>query len=80
MLEAAKKLAEQGESVRVVNMTSMELFRAQDASYREQALPKSARRRLAVEMAHPMSWYEFIGMDGKLLTIDQVWVPPHGEW
>jgi transketolase len=79
VLEAAKKLAEEGQAVRVVNMTSMELFHKQPESYREQVLPKAAKRRLAVEMGHPMSWYEFIGSDGKLLTVDKFGASAPGE-
>ncbi len=38
--DAAKKLEEQGRSVRVVSFPSWELFEKQDAAYRESVLPK----------------------------------------
>jgi len=69
ILEAGKQLAAKGQAVRVVNVTSMELFDSQDKAYRASVLPPAQRRRLAVEMAHPMSWYKYVGLDGKVLTI-----------
>lgn len=71
VLEAAKKLASEGVKARVISAPSLELFDAQDASYRHQVLPPSLKKRVAVEMAHPMSWYKYVGMDGEVLGIDR---------
>ncbi|QQE80214.1 transketolase [Alicyclobacillus sp. SO9] len=79
VLDAAKKLAEQGQAVRVVNVTSMELFDEQDKSYREQVLPPAMTRRLAVEMAHPMPWYKYVGLNGRVLGIDRFGASAPGD-
>ena len=71
VLEAAKKLAAEGKSVRVINMTSMEQFDAQPKSYREAVLPSALNRRVAVEMGHPMPWYKYLGTDGKVLAVER---------
>lgn len=69
-LAAGKQLAEAGVPVRVVSMPSLEVFERQDAAYRNLVLPKEATLRLAIEMAHPMPWYKYVGLDGKVLGIE----------
>ncbi len=79
VLEAAKKLATEGVAVRVVNIPSMELFDRQDAAYREQVLPSGVKRRLAVEMAHPMPWYKYVGSEGIVFGIDRFGASAPGD-
>ena len=43
--DAAKKLEEQGRSVRVVSFPSWELFEKQDAAYREFVFPKKIQSK-----------------------------------
>ncbi|MCL6516974.1 transketolase [Alicyclobacillus sp.] len=69
-LGAARRLAAEGVAVRVVNMPCMELFDAQDEAYKEAVLPSGVTRRLAIEMAHPMPWYKYVGREGRILGID----------
>ncbi|MDO4813621.1 MAG: transketolase [Gemella sp.] len=69
-VNTAKELAKEGVKVRVVSVPSTELFDAQDAEYKEEILPNSVRRRIAVEMAATQSWYKYVGLDGKVLGID----------
>ena len=61
---AAEILEKEGIKARVVSMPSMELFDKQPESYRAEVLPRDVKARLAVEAAHPMPWYRFIGTDG----------------
>jgi transketolase len=70
-LEAAKQLAVDGVEVRMVNVPSMEVFDAMDPSYRESVLPSHAQHRLALEMAHPMPWYKYVGLHGDVIAIDR---------
>ncbi|QRF24056.1 transketolase [Alicyclobacillus sp. TC] len=79
VLEAAKRLAAEGIAVRVINVTSFELFESMDAAYRESVLPGGLRKRLAVEMAHPMSWGKYVGLDGDTLTIQRFGASGPGE-
>ena len=70
ILEAHGKLAERGVNARAVSMPSHELFAAQPEAYRERVLP-TGPRRVAIEAAHPMSWYRWVGSDGVILGIDR---------
>ncbi|MGD0093167.1 MAG: transketolase C-terminal domain-containing protein, partial [Planctomycetota bacterium] len=63
-LSAAELLQKDGLRVRVVNMPSFELFDRQPESYRDAVLPPDVTARLAVEAAHPMSWYKYVGLRG----------------
>ena len=67
---AAEKLAERGMRARVVSMASHELFAKQPASYRESVLPPGVPR-VAVEAAHPMSWYRWVGDSGVVLGVER---------
>ena len=58
-LKAAKKLEAEGINVRVVSMPSMYLFEKQSKEYKEEILPSSITKRLAVEMGSTMSWYKY---------------------
>ncbi|HEV8411350.1 MAG TPA: transketolase [Gemmatimonadaceae bacterium] len=68
-LKARDLLAEERVGVRVVSMPCHELFAQQPAEYRESVLPKNLRRA-AIEAAHPMSWYRWVGTDGVIVGID----------
>jgi transketolase len=70
VLDAQKKLEADGIRARAVSMPSHELFARQDESYRNSVLPKGVRR-IAMEAAHPMSWYRWVGDDGVILGIER---------
>lgn len=70
-VKAAKELVAEGAKVRVVSVPSTELFDAQDAVYKEEILPNAVRRRVAIEMAASLSWYKYVGLDGKVIGIDK---------
>lgn len=78
-LEAKKVLAaEHNLDVRVISMVSMEQFNRQPAEYRKQLLPADVRKRLAVEMATPQMWSQYVGLDGKVIGIDQFGMSGNG--
>ena len=58
-LDAAKALVEEGKSVRVVSMPSMELFIAQKREWRDAVLPEFMKRRVIVEAASRFGWDRF---------------------
>ena len=68
-LKARELLAAERVGVRVVSMPCHELFAQQTAEYRDSILPKNVRR-VAIEAAHPMSWYRWVGTDGMVIGID----------
>ena len=70
VLDAQKKLEADGIRARAVSMPSHELFARQDESYRNSVLPKGIKR-IAMEAAHPMSWYRWVGDDGVILGIER---------
>jgi transketolase len=69
-LDAQVSLAAEGIVARVVSVPSHELFARQDVAYHDQVLPPSVPR-VAVEAAHPMSWYQLIGGRGAVVGIDR---------
>ncbi|MGD9695840.1 MAG: transketolase [Thermoleophilia bacterium] len=77
-LEAREALAAAGIAARVVSIPSFELFRAQDAAYREQVLPAGITARVSVEAASPFGWAEWIGLDGTAIGIDRFGVSAPG--
>ena len=68
-LKAQVELEASGLPTRVVSMPSMELFAEQTAEYRESVLPRGVKR-VAIEAAHPMSWYKWIGDEGAIVGIE----------
>ena len=69
VLDAQTKLAAQGIRARTVSMPSHELFGLQPLEYQREVLPVGPKR-IAIEAAHPMSWYRWVGTDGIVMGID----------
>jgi transketolase len=70
IIAAHEKLGAQGIASRVVSMPSHELFARQDAAYRSSVLPPNVPR-VAIEAAHPMSWYRWVGDGGVVLGLER---------
>jgi len=68
--KAVDVLKEKGVSARAVSMLSMEVFDEQDDAYKESVLPGKVRARLAVEAASPFGWHKYVGLDGRIISID----------
>ncbi len=69
-ISAKDALKAEGIDVRIVSMPCVEDFEAQSAKYKESVLPSSVRARVAVEAGASMSWYKYVGLDGKVVGID----------
>lgn len=69
-LKARIELLKENIDVRVVSMPSMELFEAQTQEYKEAVLPKSVRKRVAVEALSSFGWGKYVGLDGITVTMD----------
>jgi len=67
-LAAAKEL---GDGVRVVSMPCFERFNRESETYREEVLPKSCRKRVAIEAGITETWYQYVGLDGKVVGLHQ---------
>jgi len=67
-LAAAKEL---GDGVRVVSMPCFERFNRESENYREEVLPKSCRKRIGIEAGIKDTWYQYVGLDGKVIGLHQ---------
>jgi len=67
-MEAAKKL---GDGIRVVSLPSFERFKRQSAEYQESVLPNACRKRVAIEAGVPDIWWQFVGLEGKVVGLEQ---------
>ena len=65
-LAAAKEL---GAGIRVVSMPCFERFNRQPQAYREEVLPNECRKRVAIEAGVTEIWYEYVGLDGKVVGL-----------
>jgi transketolase len=74
-LVAAKQL---GAGTRVVSMPSFSRFERQSAEYKEQVLPRSCRRRVAIEATVPSTWAPYVGLDGATIGIDRFGISAPG--
>ena len=68
-VEAKEVLAKEGIDVRVVSMPCMDVFEQQSAEYKESVLPKSVRKRVAVEALSDFGWGKYVGLDGAYVTM-----------
>jgi transketolase len=66
---ARERLQAEGIGVRVVSVPCMELFEAQDAAYRRQALGE-APVRVAVEAGLKLGWEAFLGSEGVFIGMN----------
>jgi transketolase len=65
-LAAANEL---GAGTRVVSMPCTERFNRESEEYREEVLPKNVRKRVAIEAGVPEIWYQYVGLDGKVIGL-----------
>jgi len=80
-LQHALKAAEAlGPGTRVVSLPCFARFDRQPAAYREEVLPGSCRRRVAIEATVSSTWARYVGLDGVTLGIDRFGLSaPGGE-
>lgn len=70
-LEAKNILNHKGIEVRVISMLSTEIFDEQSDEYKMTILPKYQQKRIAVEAGATLSWYKYIGSEGKIIGLDR---------
>ncbi|SMC26718.1 transketolase [Clostridium acidisoli DSM 12555] len=68
--KAADELKNFGISARVINIPSFEIFDKQEDEYKEKVMPNSVRKRIAVEAGASFGWHKYVGLDGKVISID----------
>ena len=71
-LQHALKAAETlGAGTRVVSMPCFSRFDRQPQAYRDEILPRSCRRRVAIEATVSSTWGRYVGLDGIALGIER---------
>lgn len=70
IFKASDELFTKGIDARVVSIPSFEIFNAQDEAYKESVLPNGVRKRVAVEALTSFGWYQYVGLDGKVISLD----------
>lgn len=78
-VEAQKSLAKDGIQASVVSMPSWDLFEKQSKEYKESVLPKSVKKRFALEMGSSLGWHRYVGDEGEVLAIDTFGASAPGE-
>ncbi|WP_047981181.1 transketolase [Ornithinibacillus contaminans] len=78
-VQAQTTLKEEGIDVRVVSLASWDRFEDQDASYKEQVLPKAVKNRVAIEMGSPLGWERYVGLDGIIMGINTFGASANGD-
>ncbi len=76
---ALKAAHELGEGTRVVSLPCFERFERQSAEYREEVLPASCRRRVAIEAGVTDIWYRYVGLDGKVVGLHRFGLSAPGD-
>ena len=74
-VEAAKTL---GSGVRVVSLPCFERFERQPQDYRDEVLPPSCTKRIAMEAGVSDLWWKYVGTAGKVLGIDRFGISAPG--
>ena len=66
-VDAVTRLQRAGVAARLVSMPSADVFESQEQSYRDEVLPPTVRKRIAVEAAAADYWYKWVGIDGEVI-------------
>lgn len=74
-VEASKGKA----SVRVVSVPCMERFERQSQAYKDEVLPPSCSKRVAIEAGVTNLWWKYVGTNGKVLGIDRFGISAPGN-
>lgn len=71
VLGAQERLWQENIDASVISMPCWKVFREQPQSYRDEVLPPSCTRRLAVEAGSPEGWEEWVGEKGAVIGISK---------
>ncbi|GLB59242.1 transketolase [Cytobacillus sp. NCCP-133] len=78
-VDAQKALEGEGIHASVVSMPAWDRFEAQSIEYKESVIPKSVKKRLAIEMGTSLGWHRYAGDEGDVLAIDTFGASAPGE-
>lgn len=79
-LQHAMKAAEQlGAGTRVVSLPCFERFDSQTEKYRQEVLPMSCKKRIAIEAGVSGLWWKYVGDAGTVIGIDRFGMSAPGD-
>jgi transketolase len=70
VVEAQKRLADQGIAARVVSMPCREWFDEQDQGYRDSVIPPNIKARVSIEAGVGIGWRDLVGDAGRIISIN----------
>ena len=70
IIDAGKKLSEEGFGVRLVSFPSWNLFEKQPKKYIDSVLDPAIKTRLSVEAGIGLGWEKWVGEKGKIISIE----------
>jgi transketolase len=70
IVEAGKKLSEEGIGVRLVSFPSWDLFNKQSKRYKDSILDPAIKNRVSVEAGIGLGWEKWVGEKGKMISIE----------
>ncbi|MFT7581352.1 MAG: transketolase [Myxococcota bacterium] len=70
-IDAAKTLAAEGISARVVSVPCLDRFLAQPADYRATVIPPECKARVSVEAGRTWGWRDIVGDAGAMVGLDR---------
>jgi transketolase len=65
--------------VRVVSLPCFERFDRQPQAYRDEVLPPSCAKRVAIEAGVPGLWWKYVGTEGQVIGIDRFGISAPGN-
>ncbi len=78
-LQHAVEAAKDQPGVRVVSMPCTERYDRQPQSYRDEVLPPSCTKRIAIEAGVTALWWKYVGTQGTVLGIDRFGISAPGN-
>ncbi len=79
IVKAQEELLKNNVQVRIVSVPSMELFALQPTNYQESVLPKTIKKRLAVEAGVSQGWWRYLGDEGVMISIEKFGASAPGD-
>lgn len=76
---AQSELKKKDIDVSVVSMPSWDRFESQDEAYKNAVIPKTVKKRLAIEMGVSFGWERYAGDEGEILAIDRFGASAPGD-
>jgi transketolase len=78
-MDARETLQREGVPTRVVSLPCIEIFEEQSEDYRNQVLPPSVTRRLAIEAGVRQGWDRYVGPQGDVICLNRFGASAPGD-